>query len=90
MSAGELLVDLRGFEPSLCKEVVFTLVDKFVELATPESIVFVCDHDPEGLGYQVDLRRRTRGRFTYRASQRSDGAWAAVFEPLSPASDRHL
>jgi uncharacterized protein (DUF2249 family) len=46
----------------------------------------VCDHEPAGLGYQIDLRRETRGRFTFEYDQRADGAWVAFITPVESAS----
>ena len=57
---------------------IFTVVDKLVELASKDELLLVTDHEPSGIGYQIDLRRETRGRFEYTYSQRSDGAWVAL------------
>lgn len=76
-----LVLDVRGFEPSLRRVMLFALVDKFVETACTDSIVFVCDHEPAGIGYQLDLRRESRGRFAFDYDQRSDGAWVAMITP---------
>lgn len=84
-----LIVDVRGFDPTLRRAVLFGIVDKFVELGCDDPIVFICDHEPAGVGYQIDLRRETRGRFTFEYDQRSDGAWVAMITPKrvdSPAA----
>lgn len=80
-SSAGLFVDIRGFDPSLRRGLVFNLVDKFVEMGCEDQIVLVCDHEPAGLGYQIDLRRETRGRFEFTYDQRSDGAWVALIRP---------
>ena len=72
-----LLVDIRGFNPDLRRSLVFSLVDKLVEMGCTDQLVLVCDHEPAGLGYQIDLRRETRGRFEFAYDRRSDGAWVA-------------
>lgn len=56
----------------------FALVDKFVELGLKDELVLVTDHEPSGIGYQIDLRKETRGRFEFAYDQRSDGAWVAI------------
>lgn len=76
-----LVVDVRGFDPTQRRAVLFGIVDKFVELGCEEPIIFVCDHEPAGIGYQIDLRRETRGRFGFTYDQRSDGAWVAMITP---------
>jgi uncharacterized protein (DUF2249 family) len=78
-----LVVDIRGFNPGLRRNLVFSLVDKFVEMGCEDQLVLVCDHEPAGLGYQIDLRRETRGRFEFAYDRRSDGAWVALIRPRS-------
>jgi uncharacterized protein (DUF2249 family) len=73
-----LVLDVRGFTPGLRRPIVFTLIDRMLELDASDSLVVVCDHEPAGLGYQLDLRKETRGRFEYFYDQRMDGAWVAL------------
>lgn len=73
-----LVLDVRGFSPGLRRPIVFTLVDKMLELDVDDSLVVICDHEPAGLGYQLDLRKETKGRFEYFYDQRMDGAWVAL------------
>ncbi len=60
---------------------VFTVVDKLVEMGCEQTLLLVSDHEPAGLGYQIDLRRETRGLFEFSYNQRSDGAWVALLQP---------
>lgn len=80
-SVGGLVVDIRGFDPALRRALVFCLVDKLIDLGSHDQLVLVCDHEPAGLGYQIDLRRETRGRFEFSYDRRSDGAWVALIRP---------
>ena len=73
-----LVVDLRGFTPGLRRPIVFTIVDRMLELEADDSLVVICDHEPAGLGYQLDLRKESKGRFEYFYDQRMDGAWVAL------------
>jgi len=73
-----LVVDVRGFSPGLRRPLVFSIIDKMVELESEESLVVICDHEPAGLGYQLDLRKETKGMFEYYCDQRLDGAWVAL------------
>ena len=73
-----LVVDVRGFTPGLRRPIVFTLIDKLIEMDADDSVVVICDHEPAGLGYQLDLRKETRGRLEYFYDQRMDGAWVAL------------
>ena len=78
VSNGQLVVDVRGFDPSLRRPLIFAVVDKMVEFDCADQLLIVTDHEPSGLGYQIDLRRETRGRFEFSYNTRSDGAWVAL------------
>lgn len=77
-SASGLVVDLRGLAAPMRRPVVFAVVDKMIEIDCQDSIVLICDHDPSGLGYQLDLRRESRGRYEFDCDQRMDGTWVAL------------
>ncbi|HEY5541541.1 MAG TPA: DUF2249 domain-containing protein [Coriobacteriia bacterium] len=77
-SVGRLVVDIRAFDPALRRNLIFSVVDKFVELDCKDQLLLVTDHEPSGIGYQIDLRRESRGKFEFAYSQRSDGAWVAM------------
>jgi uncharacterized protein (DUF2249 family) len=91
-SSGDLIVDLRHFDPALRRTMVFALIDKLVELNSSSQLVLVCDHEPAGLGYQIDLRRESRGRYEFTYDRRSDGAWVAFARPKddAPSGDKPL
>lgn len=84
---GGVVVDIRGFEPAMRRALVFCVVDKLVELGSDDQLVLVTDHEPAGLGYQIDLRKETRGRFEFSYDKRSDGAWVALIRPHTKASE---
>lgn len=73
-----LVMDLRGLAITVQRPVVFAVVDKMLELDCHDSIVLICGHDPSGIGYQLDLRRESRGCFEFDCDQRLDGAWVAL------------
>lgn len=75
---GQLVVDVRSFDPALRRPLIFSLVDKLVEFDSADQLIVVTDHEPSGLGYQIDLRRETRGKFEFSYNTRSDGAWVAL------------
>lgn len=78
MAVGRLVVDIRQFDPALRRALIFSVVDKLVALDSHDDVLFVCDHEPAGLGYQIDLRRETRGMFEFSYDTRSDGAFVAM------------
>jgi len=86
VQARRLVVDIRDFDPALRRALVFCVVDTLVSLGCEDQLVLVCDHEPAGLGYQIDLRRETRGRFEFTYNKRSDGAWVALLRRREPGS----
>ncbi|MDP2402019.1 MAG: DUF2249 domain-containing protein [Actinomycetota bacterium] len=75
-----LVVDIRGFDPGMRRPMVFAIIDKLIDMDSDDSLVVICDHEPAGLGYQLDLRKESRGRFEYFYDQRLDGAWVALIK----------
>lgn len=73
-----LVVDIRGLTPALRRPIVFTVVDKMLDIDCSDSLVVICDHEPAGLGYQLELRKETKGQFEFFYDQRLDGAWVAL------------
>ena len=76
--ANGLVVDVRGVTAAHQRPVVFGIVDAVLSAGCADSIVVICDHDPSGLGYQLDLRRETRGMYEFDCDRRLDGAWVAL------------
>lgn len=85
-SSTGLVVDIRGFNPALRRSLVFSIVDSLLTMESEDQCIFVCDHEPAGLGYQIDLRKESRGRFEFTYDRRSDGAWVAMLEPKESRS----
>jgi uncharacterized protein (DUF2249 family) len=71
-------MDIRGLTPALRRPVVFTVIDRMLDLDASDSLVVICDHEPAGLGYQLELRKETKGEFEFFYDQRLDGAWVAL------------
>lgn len=74
----QVVVDVRAAAPDTRNAFLFAVVDRLLEVGSPDDIVLICDHDPSSLCYQLDLRVESRGRFDFETSQRRDGAWAAI------------
>ena len=73
-----LVVDIRAVTPALRRPLVLSIVDHLLGADATETVVVITDHEPAGLGYQMELRRETRGRVGFSYDQRLDGAWVAL------------
>jgi uncharacterized protein (DUF2249 family) len=80
-SRGRLVVDVRSLDSALRRPILFALVDKLVQLNAQDQMLVITDYEPSGIGYQIDLRKETRGKFEFSYDQRSDGAWVAFIRP---------
>jgi len=76
----QVVVDVRAAARDTRNAFLFAVVDRLLEVGSPDDIVIICDHDPSSLCYQLDLRPESRGRFDYETSQRRDGAWVALIK----------
>lgn len=83
-AANGIVVDIRGVTPAMRRPLLFALVDRMIQIDCRDSMVVICDHDPSGLGYQLDLRRESRGLFEFDIDQRLDGAWVALIRRRLP------
>lgn len=77
-AANGMVMDIRGVTPAMRRPLVFAVVDRMLAIDCRDSIVVICDHDPSGLGHQLDLRHESRGMFEFDCDQRLDGAWVAL------------
>ncbi len=77
-SSQQIVIDVRGCTPDIRRPLVFCVIDKLIEFDAPDSLLVVTDHEPTAIGYQIDLRKETRGKFEYFYDQRLDGAWVAL------------
>jgi len=71
LSSG-LVIDVRGLTPAHRRPLIFSIIDKLLEMDCTDSIV------PAGLGYQIELRRETKGKFEFDYDKRLDGAWVGL------------
>jgi len=77
LSSG-LVIDVRGLTPAHRRPLIFSIIDKLLEMDCTDSIVVICDAEPAGLGYQIELRRETKGKFEFDYDKRLDGAWVGL------------
>ena len=73
-----VVLDVRGCNPDIRKPLIFCIIDKMLDIDASDSLLIVTDYEPAGIGYQLDLRKETRGKFEYFFDRRLDGAWVAL------------
>jgi uncharacterized protein (DUF2249 family) len=53
-----------------------------------DVLLIIYDHEPVGLGYELELRRETRGHFDFTATRRTDGCWVAKLSQRAVPAER--
>jgi hypothetical protein len=63
------------------------VVDQLIEAEAQDTVMVILDSEPAGLGYQLEMRRETRGKVEFTYDQRHDGAWVAIIRPRPGRDD---
>jgi uncharacterized protein (DUF2249 family) len=79
----EVTLDITSASPALRKPLIDAVLRESLVVDSGDGLVIVYDHEPVGLGYELELRKDTRGRFDFAATQRNDGCWVARLTPRS-------
>ena len=83
MRRAEIILDISSASPQLRRPLIDGVVAGLLGSGATDTVSIIYDHEPVGLGYELELRRETRGRFDFSAVQRSDGCWVARLTPRS-------
>jgi uncharacterized protein (DUF2249 family) len=87
LSDPTLIIDVRGFTPALRGPLITCVVDQLIEAEAQDTVMVILDSEPAGLGYQLEMRRETRGKVEFTYDQRHDGAWVAIIRPRPGRDD---
>jgi uncharacterized protein (DUF2249 family) len=79
----EVVLDITSTSPALRKPLIDAVLSESLNVGGDDTLIIVYDHEPVGLGYELELRKDTRGRFDFAATQRNDGCWVARLTPRS-------
>jgi uncharacterized protein (DUF2249 family) len=69
------------------RPLIDSAIRAIMDSAGGDNLLVIYDHEPVGLGYELELRRETRGRFDFTATQRKDGCWVARLSPRPLVAD---
>lgn len=71
----EVTLDITSTTPALRRGLIDAVLREVLGSGANDTVTLVYDHEPVGLGYELELRKDTRGRFDFTAMQRNDGCW---------------
>lgn len=72
-----VVFDVRALIPSHRHPLIFSVLEQISQLAPQTPLWIVNDHNPQGLGFELEMRPETKGRYEFQAEEREDGAWLA-------------
>jgi hypothetical protein len=73
----EVTLDVSAASAGIRRPLIDAAIRAVMSGAGDDVLMIVYDHEPVGLGYELELRRETRGRFDFSAIRRNDGCWVA-------------
>ena len=73
----EVTLDVSEASASIRRPLIDAAIRAVMDTPGDDTLLIVYDHEPVGLGYELELRRETRGRFDFTAKRRTDGCWVA-------------
>ncbi len=77
----QVTLDITAASPAFRRPLIDAVLRESIASGLTDVLNIVYDHEPVGLGYELELRKDTRGKFDFDASQRSDGCWLARLTP---------
>ena len=83
----EVTLDVSEASAAIRRPLIDAAIRASMDSLGGDAILIVYDHEPVGLGYELELRRETRGRFDFTATRRTDGCWVARLSPRRSADD---
>ncbi len=77
----QVVLDITSATPALRRPLIDAVLRESMASGLPDVLTIIYDHEPVGLGYELELRKDTRGKFEFAATQRNDGCWLARLTP---------
>ncbi|MDO8692451.1 MAG: DUF2249 domain-containing protein [Dehalococcoidia bacterium] len=72
-----VIFDVRALIPSHRHPLVFSVLEQLAQLSPQTPLWIVNDHNPQGLGFELDMRPETRDRYDFESESQPDGSWLA-------------
>ena len=82
----EVTLDVSAASAAIRRPLIDSAIRAVMDSPGHDVLLVVYDHEPVGLGYELELRRETRGRFDFSATRRTDGCWVARLSQRAPRS----
>ena len=72
-----VIFDVRALIPSHRHPLIFSVLEQIAQMAPQTPLWIVNDHNPQGLGFELEMRPETRGNYEFESAPQPDGSWLA-------------
>lgn len=72
-----VIFDVRALIPSHRHPLIFSVLEQIAQLSPQTPLWIVNDHNPQGLGFELEMRPETREKYDFEAEPKEDGSWLA-------------
>lgn len=72
-----VVFDVRVLFPSHRHSLIFSVLEQMAQLSPQTPLWIMNDHNPQGLGFELEMRPETRGRYDFESQAQPDGSWLA-------------
>lgn len=72
-----VIFDVRALIPSHRHPLIFSVLEQISQLSPQTPLWIVNDHNPQGLGFELDMRPETRDKYEFESEAQPDGSWLA-------------
>lgn len=72
-----VVFDVRALIPSYRHTLILSVLEQMGQLSPQTPLWIVNDHNPQGLGFELEMRPETRDRFEFDSEAQPDGSWLA-------------
>ncbi len=70
-----VIFDVRALIPSYRHTLIFSILEQLAQLSPQTPLWIVNDHNPQGLGFELDMRPETVDRYDFESELQPDGSW---------------
>lgn len=72
-----VIFDVRALIPSYRHQLIFSVLGQIGDLSPQTPLWIVNDHNPQGLGFELEMRPETREKYDFESDPQPDGSWIA-------------
>lgn len=72
-----VIFDVRALIPSHRHTLIFLVLEQLSQLSPQTPLWVINDHNPQGLGFELEMRPETKDKYDFESDAQADGTWVA-------------